>query len=915
VLEETRTAIGLRRGAVAVDVTDFEQLVASGTSEALARAADLYKGDLLAGVEVRSDPFAEWLGPERARLREKALVALDTLLSAQRRATPAAAAETARRLLVLDPVRESAHHALMELYADEGRLGDAIRQYEACVERLRRMLGVDPSPAMRSVYHTLLERHGTATPGTASPIAHATTALVGRTAELERLARALTAALAGQGRLVEVVGEAGIGKSRLVAELAAQASAMGVRVIVGHCRDHEQVLPLRPWMGMLDALVQAPEIRRHVDDPVRLFEAALEHIQHLATSSPLLLVLEDAHWADDTSVRLLSFLCRRLAGVPVLIVVTVRAEEFVDTSLLARLFTSLSRDDVLVRVTLGVLSHADTLALVGTLASPALAIERMGERVWAFSRGHPLITVEAVRAVEDGVRVHEPADEAAPARVREVIASRLARLGERSRQLVSVAAVIGRPFEFRLLQRAGGLTEPETAVAVEELSRRLVLTAVGDLLDFSHEQLRDVAYAGILPPVRKALHASVAATIERHAAGALEAHWASLALHHRESEAWEAAARCFQHAGRQAATRAAHREAVECFEQALTALNRLAPAPDTRVAAIDLRFDLRNSLVPLGIGEPVDARLAEAHAMAEELGDRGRLGWIASYTAFQLNLGGDYHAAVDASRRAVAAAGEADAKLAVHANYCLVIASYSLGDFRRAVDAGRAAVERLGDPHQQGGGATLPGIVCRAYAAFNLAELGQFDEARTLAEDAVRIAVLADHRYSAAVAGYGMGMVEALQGDVAAALPDFERALGLCRAGEFDVLEPFIAAGLGIATARSGRVDDGIRLLDEAVARNAARGHHLWGEQREQWLAEALLLGGRLDEADAHARRALALARERGARGVEAWTLRLLGDVTGAREGDAAAAPWRREALALATTLGMRPLQALIGAP
>ena len=938
-IADTPAGITLDAAAVEVDVTRFARLVSDGSPKALAQAVDLYAGDLLAGLDTASAAFEEWLRTERERLRDSALAAFDVLLGRQLASGPRAALETAHRVLALDPTHESAHRALMQVHADEGRLGDAIRQYQACVAVLRRELGVEPAAATRELYQATLDRQrGGETsrgrrvaPIATRHIADVDTPLVGRSSELERLDAALETMAGGRGQVVQLIGEAGIGKSRLVAELAHRASARGARILVGRCHDNEQVLPLRPWTEMLDVLVGAPELRSlkspsrallaallpalsdagprlatATDDPIRRFEAVLDLLRHLATSRPLVLVIEDLHWADDTSLRLLSFVSRRLGDARILMVLTVRAEELADVPLLERLLSSLARDDALVRITLGALSRDTTLRLVEALASRVTSAAGLGERVWTFSRGHPFLTVEALRAVEEGGRLATRTGDATPERVRDLMTSRLSRLGERGRQLATVAAVIGRPFDVHLLERVSGLTAVETRVAVDELSRRRVLGAADDLLDFTHDRIREEVYAQTLPAVRKALHASTAREIETLHAGALDAHAGALAVHHRESESWDAAARYFQQAGRYAAARASHREAVQCFDHAVAALAQLSMTPERLAADVDLRFDLRNSLVPLGAVATVRERLREAESIAARLGDRRRLGWIASYSAFEANLAGRYATAVDAGERALSAAHDGDdaTKLRVHANYCLAIAYYSLGDFGRAVDAGRRAIDRLGDAAgERAGGATLPGVVCRTYMAFGLAELGLFAEAGSAVEEAAGIAARVDHRYSAAVAAYGMGAVRALQGEIGSAVTDFERALAICRAGEFDVLQPFIASGLGMATVRAGRIDEGLRVLEGAQAQAAACDFHLWAEQREQWLAEGHLASGRHRDAEEHARRALALARERGAHGVEAWTLRVLGLIGSTRE-------LLADALKLATALGMRPLQA-----
>lgn len=952
VLVEAPGEVGLDGRLIDVDLARFGEFLSAGGAKALASALDLYRGDLLTGLVSGAAGFDEWLAVERQRVRDRALAAFDTLLEDRIRTSPAEAFDTARRLLALDAVRESAHRALLRLHAGEGRLGDAIRQYQTCVVVLRRELSVEPSTPTRRLYQELLERqrmppgakgsHGrlpAETCGANGRLPSRETPLVGRSAELSAMGAALTAAMEGRGRVVAVLGEAGIGKSRLVAELTDQGATRGARVLVGRCREAEQVLPLRPWVealrgGLQDADLRAlprpvradlarvlPELGdastvpddRH--DPMRAIDATATLLRGMAAPRPLVVVIEDLQWADDTSVRLLSYLCRGLREVALLVAVTIRSEELHDLPALGRLLGGLAREDLLVRLSLAALSREETLRLVRAIAGPASsgdATRWVEQRAWELSRGHPFMAVEAVRAAEQGVRLDTLPD-VVPERVRELVAGRLARLGERSRQLAAVAAVIGAPFEFALLQGAGGLPESETAVAVEELSRRHVLGAVENFLDFTHERIREIAYAQILPPVRKALHASVARAIEIVHADRLESHSARLGRHYRESEAWERAVHAFADAGHTAAARAAHQEAVECLEQALAALEHLPDGGPRQHLAVDLRFDLRNSLVPLGAVDRVVRRLDEAEAIARAAGDGPRLGWVASYRAFQSTLAGRYRSAVESAREALAAAEAAgDGKLRVHAGYTLAVSAYSLGAYREAITTARATIATLSDAEvgARVGGATVPAVLCRSYLALSLAEVGELAEALAVADAAIAIAQRVDHRYSEAAARYAAGLVLAARGETARAVEVFERGLGIARAGEFHLFESFLAAGLGITFVRSGRLADGTTLLEQAVQQAAPRGLALWAELHELWLAEAHLAAGDPRGADKHALRALEVARERGARGVEAAALRFLGMIAATQRATAAARRLVHESLVLAEALGMLPLAA-----
>src|SRR6267378_3774695 len=282
-------ALALEPGAVEVDAATFERLVHEGTPATLERAAALYQGDLLSGFVVDEAPFEEWLLGERERLRELALEGLAKLLAQQRKAgAPEAAVQTALKLLTLDPLQEAVHRALMRLYADLGRRGTALRQYQQCVNVLGRELGIEPEPETKALYRDILRQRPSHSPviewASAGPSVSTTLVasrapaaeipLIGRTTELEQLRSALEQACAGQGGMVAVVGEAGIGKTRLTGELIARAEAQRARVLLGRCYESEQVLAFGPW-------VDAFRAGRVIDDLGTMPSASRAELAHL----------------------------------------------------------------------------------------------------------------------------------------------------------------------------------------------------------------------------------------------------------------------------------------------------------------------------------------------------------------------------------------------------------------------------------------------------------------------------------------------------------------------------------------------------------------------------------------------------------------------------------------------------------
>ena len=280
ILQGTADAITLVPGAVQSDTAAFERAVSEGTPASLEQAVELYRGDLLSGLGVTEPAFEDWLMTERERLRELALEALARLLAHQRTSgATARALQTALRLLALDPLQESVHRTLMRLYGQFGRRDAALRQYQECVEVLQRELGVEPEPETKALYQEILRQR----PGHAVPLSGAARPtdrpLVGRGAEVVQLHGVLAAAWAGHGQIVAVVGEAGIGKSRLLGELTSEAERRGGQVLLGRAYESEQILQFGPWVDALRS--------RNVPVDVHLYpqghhaNAVAQQIQHM----------------------------------------------------------------------------------------------------------------------------------------------------------------------------------------------------------------------------------------------------------------------------------------------------------------------------------------------------------------------------------------------------------------------------------------------------------------------------------------------------------------------------------------------------------------------------------------------------------------------------------------------------------
>ncbi len=787
------------------------------------------------------------------------------------------------------------------------------------------------------------------------------TRFVGRDGEVEHLRRVLGQADAGHGQVVAIVGEAGVGKSRLTYEfththrvqdwLILEASSVSygkatsylpvIDLLKGYFKigdrdDHREMRAkvlgrvlgldraLEPLLPPLLALLDVPvedAAWQNLDPPQRrqrTLDAVKRLLQRESQGQPLLVVFEDLHWIDGETQALLDSLVESLGSARLLLLVNYRPEyEHRWGSKTA--YSQLRLDS---------LPAESTAELLAGLLGPDAGLAPLTQML--VKRGNPFFLEETVRTlVETGAlagergayRLTRPVEALqVPATVQTILAARIDRLPPEEKQLLQAASVIGKHVPYALL--AAIAEQPE-----ETLQRRLAHLQEAEFLHetqlfpdleftFKHALTHDVAYAGLLGERRRDLHAAVAAALERLHADRLVEHVERLAQHARQGEVWDKAARYLRQAGTKVFMRSAHREAVTFFEQALDALRRLPETPDAIAESLDLRFDLRTALIPLGETGRMGGLLDEAEALAEAVGDQRRLGRALTYKVNQFNLAGDYAAAIQAGLRALAIGeSQADVAIQVVANGYLGRAYVARGECREGVRHCEAALALIpeGLARERFGQATIQGSYVRNMLARALGALGRFAEAFGHLREAIHIAEEAGHVYTLVFPLLGLGTLKLDQGDFAGAVAPLERGLDLCRTREAPLLLHDFAWALGAAYHGTGRRAEGVALMEDAARGVAERNvRWSWWAGRVGALGGAYLLAGRLADATRIAQDGLAAARQWGDRGAEGQVLRLLGDIAAHPDrfdADTAEAHYR-QALALAEALGLRPLLA-----
>jgi tetratricopeptide (TPR) repeat protein len=789
------------------------------------------------------------------------------------------------------------------------------------------------------------------------------TRFVGRAGELRQLHQALGHASGGHGQVVAIVGEPGVGKSRLVWEvthsprvdgwLILQAGSVSygkatsylrvIDLLKGYCAIDDRDGPRavqekltgklltldRALEGSLPALlslldVPAEDPQWPTLDPAQRRRHSLDAVKRLllreSQVQPLLVVFEDLHWIDAETQALLDGLVESLPAARLLLLVNYRPE-YQHPWGSRTYYTQLRLDP---------LPPESAEELLGALLGPDPGLDPLTRVLIARTEGNPFFLEESVRAlVETGSLRGErgayrqaqplPAIQV-PATVQAVLAARIDRLPPGDKALLQSASVVGKDVPFALLQAIAERSEDALHAALGRLQAAEFLYEAGLFPDleytFKHALTHEVAYGSLLQDRRRTLHRQIVATIERRYPDRLPEHVERLAHHAFRGEAWGKAVTYLRQAGAKAFTRSANREVLGYFEQALAALSHLPETRETQEQAVDVRFELRNALFPLAEFGLIEGYLREAEALARTLDDQRRLGWVSAYmSGYHLSTGGH---ATDARRFAqrVEAIGETlgDVPLQVAAQYYHVRACHFSGDYHGTEDLCRKLMQSLqGERTREWiGVAVLPAVDSRAFLARALAERGMFDEGDAHGHEAIRMAEALDHPYSLIWACLGLAYLKSVRGDLSQAARLLERAVAQCREWNITLYTPTAMASLGHVYARSGRIGEGVSLVQQALAAYESARIGIFHSLSVVQLGEAYLLADKVEDASACAERAVRLARERGERGHETWALRLLGEVASHQNRpDAATADAHHgAAMALADELGMRPLQA-----
>jgi DNA-binding SARP family transcriptional activator/tetratricopeptide (TPR) repeat protein len=735
-----------------LDVAEFERLRLDPAT--LERAVALYAGDVLEGID------DDWVAAERERWRQLYLSDLDALIAMNRsRRAFTAAAIYAQRLLAVDPWHEHAIRQLMAVRYESGDSAGALAEFDQFARRLRAEMDVDPMPETIALRDAVAR--GAPIPsalGEPDPIAKRTPAVspfVGRSEELGRLHSQWLRAARGNGGLAFVRGAAGIGKSRLVSELALAAESEGGRVIAGMTSLPERnpyeclsaalrgALPLVAGISLAPPLLAAvaelvPELRSHRPDipalarldaeseRIRLLDALTQLLVALARPRPLLIILEDLHRAGSATIEVIGAILPRLTRSPVLIVATYRPEG-VDRNHPLRALERASQP-LSERVDVGPLNESEVSLLAqaiipqGTTSGFLMSLNRRSE-------GNPLFVTELLREAERA----GPENFVMPVSIRTMMTERVASLTPASRTVAEIAAVAGEAFTVDIVREVAGLPEGELLDGLDELLDRHLVRESTERgryeYAFTHHLVHAAIYAGASAGAKARRHRRIAHMLDGSVPDELGERAGEIALHYERGGDAMNAALHYVNAARRVARLNANAEARDLITHALA----LDPGGDRQ------RFE------PLLLRSKLNARLADATAESADLAElehvAARLDDDAVCTVlvrrFDFAFRKSDHAQMEAalerltqhatsagSERWLAAAEEARAK-----------SEHSASEFSKSTDSAlraRARYERLRDNVAF---ARLTGFA--AHACVNIP--GRTVEAQELASDALRL--------------------------------------------------------------------------------------------------------------------------------------------------------------------------------
>lgn len=930
-LEITHFAVRWRRDATcAIDAVEFQAAAAEAARareandaaremQSLAHAAQIYEDDLLPGL------YDDWLAPIRDEYRQRLVEVLQRLAALlEERGQIEAAIGCAERLAAIDPLAESHYQQLIRLHAANGDRASAMRAFHQCRRALRREIGMEPGAATVELFErllkggpelqapsTLLSRPAATKPGAQLKKAGA---LIGRAGEWRELTSAWEDAAAGGARVAVISGEPGIGKTRLADELYQACVRQGYAAARSRCfagQGQVSYAPVAEWLrsdairagwigltpGQRTELARlAPEIREAsaaegatgAAQPSPLAESWQRLRFHESIGGaiakarkPLLLYLDDMQWCDAESFECLAAVLNSPAAARVLVLGTVRAEETGREHPYARFLSTLRQSAIVSEIALEPLDAEQTAELARFESAEPLGSGRL-EDIFRATRGNPLFVLETVRAGIGSTRVHA------------VIAARLGRLSANGYELAGLASVVGRPFSFELLEKATDWDEASVSQALDELWRRRIIESRGaSEYDFTHDRLREVAYAELSLVRRRYLHRRVARALAETYASDIEIWNGQIAFHFERAGMAEEAIAYYERAAAYARQRYAETEAADLLRRALALCRQFSESERRLMQELRLLATLGPALVATeGYSAP---EVGETYHRALELSRRLRhehiFAILSGAWVFDA-VRGDLERARQFSEEFLEAEEREPAPGSRMAgNFLLGVSLFHLGRLEESLRRMTAAMAA----HDDSGKSVLAlfagpdvGVFCRAYLAHITWHRGDGESADKYAAEAMAAANRIRDPFSQAIALDYAALLHAFRGESGPALDRGREALAVCSRYGFTYYGAVANIATGWAMAAQGDAGGGLAQLRQGLNALRTSGAELRMPYYFALLAETLGRAGKRGEALANLSSGFAFAGKNG----EQWPVAELHRVQAellAAEGNAAA--------------------------
>jgi tetratricopeptide (TPR) repeat protein len=868
-----------------VDVLEFEAAVARGEWD---EAARLYQDDLL------PDLYDEWIAAKRDQLRLQFMEALEKLTTNLEAAGDwAAAISNASRLLSLDGLREPSYQMLIRLHLKNGDRPSALRTYHQCMRMLRRELGISPSQGTEDLYEEALKTEHVEAPPIAPALDEMPVAkpMVGRRNEWDRLLACWSNAKAGNALFALISGEPGIGKSHLAEEMfrycVQNLSVAGASARCYSAKGHLAYGPIAEWLKA-DSLKQArnnlpkpqlgelsrvlPELL--IEDPSlpapdplteswqrrHFFEAI--NAPFSKCKKPLLLFIDDLQWCDQESIEWLHSFLRSEASAQTLMLGTVRPEETDRDHPLTIFANELRAANLLTDIALAPLSTEESAALAAQIGQEACDSTFLNE-LYRTTKGNPLFVVESMRAA-----LEDQSGAAVPPRIQSVIAGRLGNLSPSAYELAGLAASIGRPFSSDLLAKATDWDEDSLLRSLEELWRRRIIENRGEeKLDFTHDLVREVAYAELSPFRRRSWHKRVAQALQDLHGSELETVSGWIAAHYESAGMMPEAIGFYRIAASAARQLYADAEAAELMKHALQLCKDLPQKANREAEELELLTSLGLALVTtLGYSHPeVGQTLENALVLSRRAPDRKHLFTLQTGVWLHEIVRGQIERSREVSDECIQVAlQDQDIEQEMAGRFILGSSLFHLGRFADSLDHLERSLScrvRSSDPAVTLFAGPDLGVFCWAYYPHVLWHLGRTEEAASCGGKAVELARELSHPFSLAIALNYAAMFSAFRHDRSRAYALADEASAVCRKHGFAYYLAFAEILAGWADSDGSR---GLARLRQGLEDLRATGAELRLPFYYSLLAEACFEAGHEAEALAAIASGLAFQNKNG---------------------------------------------------